>query len=96
MPDLVGPAEHHAKRRLDDPGVRNRDIVGHAQLMQAEQRSGLVQQPQHDLLAVHGSDHRRPDLDRALVDQHRELPVLGTLTLDNVQLSQDLDAARQG
>ncbi len=62
--------------------------------LQADQRPRLVEQSQHDLLAVHGADDRGAHVDRPLIDDDRELAVLAAAPLDDVELGHHLDATR--
>ncbi len=85
-------AEQHAQGRLDDLQIGRLDRRVHPQVLQGDQRLGLVQQPQHDLLAMDGRHRRDADVDGSSVDRDAELAVLGPATLDDVQVGHHLDA----
>ncbi len=94
FPEPVGPV--HSSMPSGDGGdvaVALGHVLGHAQIGQADQRLGLVEEAQRRLLAVHGRHDRDAEVDRALVDDHAELAVLGAALLDDVELGHHLDPA---
>ena len=89
-------AQQHAEGRPHDAQVVIDQRRGHAQVVQADEAAGLVEEPQHHLLAVQRGDHRRAHVDGTAVDLERELTVLRTAALNDVQVGEHLDAARDG
>ena len=88
-------AEHHAERGPDEVRVGLVRVGGHAELAQAEDRAGLVEDPHDALLAPDGGDGGHPDVDLLAVDLCAQLAVLGPTPFDDVHAGHDLDAADQ-
>ena len=61
--------------------------------MSSQDRPFAVEQPHHDLLAPDGPHRGDADVDVAAIDVERDLAVLGTLLLDDVEVGEDLDPA---
>jgi hypothetical protein len=85
--------QQHAERRRDDVAVALGHVVGHAQVGQADERLRLVEEAQHGLLTVDGGHDRNADVDRAVVDGHAELAVLGATPFHDVERGHHLDPA---
>jgi hypothetical protein len=66
------------------------------QVLQLQQRAGLVQQPQHQPLAEGGRDGGDAHIDVLVPHAHVEAAVLGQALLGDVHLGHDLDARDQG
>ncbi len=67
----------------------------HAEVVEAEDGSGLVEDTHDALLTPDGGGGGHPDVDFLAIDRGRQLAVLGTTTLDDVHTRHDLDATDQ-
>ena len=65
---------------------------GYWEVLEVEPSGLLVEQAQHDALAVARGDRRDADVDGAPCDAQRDAAVLGQALLGDVELRHDLDA----
>ena len=82
-----------ARDQLVEPRAHR---VVHAELREIEPAGLLVEQAQHDALAVPGRDRRDAHVDRAARDAQADAAVLRQALLGDVELRHDLDAADHG
>ena len=84
--------EQDAVRPMDELVHRGLVAVGHAEARQREPARLLVEQAQHDALAVPRRDRRDAHVDGAARDPQRDAAVLRQALLGDVELRHDLDA----
>ena len=68
-------------------------VVGHPEVVQPDPAPILVEQPQHDALAVQRRHRRHAHVDLAILQSQPDAPVLRQSALGDVELGHDLESA---
>ncbi len=87
--------QHHPVRVEDGLHQVRLGLRLEAELLQVQRQVALVEDPEHDLLAVDAGQRRDPEIDDPAAHLELEAAVLRHPPLGDVELGQDLDAAGQ-
>ena len=78
-------------RAAERPAEALELVLLHAELVELEANAVLVEDPQHDRLAVDARDRDHADVDVAALDRQSDAAVLGHPALGDVEVAHDLD-----
>ena len=92
FPDPVGPQiNDHSIGKPQKPPVLLQEVGAHPELVQAEQREALVEQPENGHLPGHAVADSGADVHLPVLDVHGELAVLRPPPLGDVHARHDLE-----
>ena len=78
--------------RAESCGHRVEDTRRHSELVERDGASAVIEQAEHDALAVHRRHGRHAQIELARLESHANAPVLRAATLRDVELREQLDA----